>query len=43
MKISAGMLITDGVHLLVCNVTGSKNFDSPKGLIEQEEALFLLV
>ena len=34
MKISAGMLITDGIHLLVCHVTGGNNFDIPKGQIE---------
>lgn len=29
MKISAGMLITDSDHILICHVTGSKKFDIP--------------
>jgi putative (di)nucleoside polyphosphate hydrolase len=40
MKISAGLLLTDGKVLLMCHVTNSNpsRFDIPKGCIEKKEA-----
>ena len=36
-KISAGLVLTDGVKLLVCHVTGRNFYDIPKGLVDDGE------
>ena len=37
MKISCGLLLTDGRKLLLCHVTGKHHWDIPKGVQEGEE------
>lgn len=37
MKVSAGILITNGKELLVCHVTNTKRYDIPKGEISENE------
>lgn len=37
MKISAGLILTDGYHLLIGHVTGQTHWDIPKGGIEPGE------
>lgn len=35
--ISAGVVITDGVNILLCHVTGAKHWDLPKGKVDPGE------
>lgn len=34
---SAGVIVTDGISILICHVTGAKHWDLPKGKIDEGE------
>jgi 8-oxo-dGTP pyrophosphatase MutT (NUDIX family) len=38
-KISAGVIITDGAHVTIGHVTGQKNWDLPKGGVDDGESI----
>jgi len=35
--VSAGVIVTDGIKLLLCHVTGGKHWDLPKGKVDPGE------
>lgn len=38
-KISAGVIITDGAHVIIGHVTGQNNWDLPKGGVDDGESM----
>jgi 8-oxo-dGTP pyrophosphatase MutT (NUDIX family) len=35
--LSAGVIVTDGIQLLLCHVTGARHYDLPKGKVDPGE------